>query len=107
MLISFAIHPEKAPKPLNRKSAALASNVHNLNILERESAGGGGDGGGIPEAGDATTMLFGGGGSTAVPSDMVRIERASVQICDCAVIGKQKAAGGIKIGGPNVENNFN
>lgn len=103
MLISFAIHPEKAPKPLNRKSAALASNVHNLNILEREAAGGGGgggDGGGIPEAGDATTMLFGGGGSTAVPSDMVRIERASVQICDCAVIGKQKAATGIKIGGP-------
>lgn len=37
MLISFAIQPEKtpSPKPLNgRKSAAAASNAHNLNILE-------------------------------------------------------------------------
>lgn len=76
MLISFAIHPEKAPKPLNRKSAA-AANIHNLNILERDPGGAGGipesaiDGAAAPTA-MQSNMLFC-GGSTAVPAgDMVR-----------------------------------
>lgn len=75
MLISFAIHPEKAPKPLNRKSAttvASTSNLHNLNILERESVIGPGSTAAVTAA--ATPSPSDPAATTMLLSDMVRIE---------------------------------